>query len=310
MPTISSGSLSNKLIIALAICLPVVPVAADYFGPATRARWMLAQAANEFDRGNVDKAQELLEAAYAKSPDLIEDKDFLRQVDRIEGDGQADGTSNLLTTLLEEKMRRIKDPVDRAETALLFSNLLSNRKQFDKAIRVLSENLPPQAKRTPTQNNQIAYMRALAGTDLELALSEIDTAIATTENDSLLDTKGWVLHRLGRNEEALETMDKSLAKLMESWSADSFLSNCLAKMNELQSQAGQQASEKPKGWGLEALLEEFPQLSRRLPQIIDMHATLRYHRMRICEALGKTDQVHDEAAWIHAFSRKELDELY
>ncbi|MCE2798675.1 MAG: hypothetical protein LW724_03900 [Planctomycetaceae bacterium] len=310
MPTISSGSLSNKLIIALAICLPVVPVAADYFGPATRARWMLAQAANEFDRGNVDKAQVLLEAAYAKSPDLIEDKDFLRQVDRIEGDGQADGTSNLLTTLLEEKMRRIKDPVDRAETALLFSNLLSNRKQFDKAIRVLSENLPPQAQRTPTQNNQIAYMRALAGTDLELALSEIDTAIATTENDSLLDTKGWVLHRMGRNEEALETMDKSLAKLMESWSADSFLSTCLTKMNELQSQAGQQASEKPKGWGLEALLEEFPQFARRLPQIIDMHATLRYHRMRICEALGKTDQVHDEAAWIHAFSRKELDELY
>jgi Tfp pilus assembly protein PilF len=173
----NSGSLSNKLIIALAISLPVVPVAADYFGPATKARWMLAQAANEFDRGNVTQAQRILEAAFAKSPDLIEDKDFLRQVDRIETDGQADGASNLLITLLEEKMRRIKNPDDRAETAFLFSTLISNRKQFDKAVQILSENLPAQAQRTPTQNNQIAYMRALAGTDLELALSEVDQAI-------------------------------------------------------------------------------------------------------------------------------------
>lgn len=306
----NSGSLSNKLIVALTICLPAMPVASDYFGPATSARWMLAQAANEFDRGNVTQAQKILEAAFAKSPDLIEDKDFLRQVDRIETDGKADGASNLLTTLLEEKMRRIKDPDDRAETAFMFSSLISNRKQFDKAVQILSENLPEQAKRTPTQNNQIAYMRALAGTDLELALSEIDAAIEVQENDSFLDTKGWVLHRLGRNDEALEVMDKALAKLTDAWSADSVLSMCLTKMNELQSQAGDQASDKPKGWGLDALLEEFPQLSRRLPLFLDTHATLRYHRMRICEALGKTDQVHDEAAWIHAFSRKELEDLF
>ncbi|MFM8400330.1 MAG: tetratricopeptide repeat protein, partial [Pirellula sp.] len=210
---------------------------------------------NEFDRGNVTQAQKILEAAFAKSPDLIEDKDFLRQVDRIETDGKADGASNLLTTLLEEKMRRIKDPDDRAETAFMFSSLISNRKQFDKAVQILSENLPEQAKRTPTQNNQIAYMRALAGTDLELALSEIDAAIEVQENDSFLDTKGWVLHRLGRNDEALEVMDKALAKLTEAWSADSVLSMCLTKMNELQSQAGDQASDKPKGWGLDALLE-------------------------------------------------------
>jgi hypothetical protein len=105
-------------------------------------------------------------------------------------------------------------------------------------------------------------------------------------------------------------MDKALAKLTEAWSEDSVLSMLLTKMNELQSQAGDQASDKPKGWGVDALLEEFPQVARRLPRVIDSQATLRYHRMRICEALGKTDQVHDEAAWIHAFSRKELDELY
>jgi hypothetical protein len=58
------------------------------------------------------------------------------------------------------------------------------------------------------------------------------------------------------------------------------------------------------------LLEEFPELSRGLPETLEIYATLRYHRMRICEALGKTQEVARETAWLHAFSKKELDELF
>ena len=348
----SSGTFVNRMILAAAIGLPVGPVIADYFGPATTARWMLAKAANEFDQGNVVEAQKLLEDAYKKSPDIAADRNFLRQLDRVEANNESSAVSSFYVDLWEQRIGQIENPAIRSEAAFAISSLLSNRKKFDDAARILNVNLPPLEERTAVQNNQMAYMRALAGKDLEQALIEIDTAIKTAENESFLDTKGWVLHRMGRNEEALVVMDKSLAKLTEAWSANPKLERCLVRIEELQAQpAAEPAAAEPaaaesanaesanaesanaesvaaesvaaepvaaepavssrtKGWGVDALLEEFPELSRGLPETLEIYATLRYHRLRICEALGKTQEVAREAAWLHAFSKKELDELF
>ena len=344
----SSGTFVNRMILAAAIGLPVGPVIADYFGPATTARWMLAKAANEFDQGNVVEAQKLLEDAYKKSPDIAADRNFLKQLDRVEANNESSAVSSFYVDLWEQRIGRIENPAIRAEAALAISSLLSNRKKFDDAARILNLNLPPFEERTAVQNNQMAYMRALAGKDLEQALVEIDMAIKTAENESYLDTKGWVLHRMGRNEEALVVMDKSLAKLTEAWNANPKLERCLVRIGELQAEpvatepvatepvatepvatepvatepvaAESTATEpvatepvvssKAKGWGVDALLEEFPELSRGLPETLEIYATLRYHRLRICEALGKTQEVARETAWLHAFSKKELDELF
>jgi tetratricopeptide (TPR) repeat protein len=328
----SSGTFVNRMILAAAIGLPVGPVIADYFGPATTARWMLAKAANEFDQGNVVEAQKLLEDAYKKSPDIAADRNFLRQLDRVEANNESSAVSSFYVDLWEQRIGQIENPAIRSEAAFAISSLLSNRKKFDDAARILNVNLPPLEERTAVQNNQMAYMRALAGKDLEQALIEIDTAIKTAENESFLDTKGWVLHRMGRNEEALVVMDKSLAKLTEAWSANPKLERCLVRIEELQAQpaaepaaaesaaaesaaaesaaAESAVSSRTKGWGVDALLEEFPELSRGLPETLEIYATLRYHRLRICEALGKTQEVAREAAWLHAFSKKELDELF
>jgi tetratricopeptide (TPR) repeat protein len=316
-------------------------VIADYFGPATTARWMLAKAANEFDQGNVVEAQKLLEDAYKKSPDIAADRNFLRQLDRVEADNESSAVSSFYVDLWEQRIGRIENPAIRSEAAFAISSLLSNRKKFDDAARILNVNLPPIEERTAVQNNQMAYMRALAGKELEQALVEIDMAIKTAENESFLDTKGWVLHRMGRNEEALVVMDKSLAKLTEAWNSNPKLERCLVRIEELQAQsaaatppsdmpsdntesanpAAENAPPEPaaaepavssrtKGWGVDALLEEFPELSRGLPETLEIYATLRYHRLRICEALGKTQEVARETAWLHAFSKKELDELF
>jgi tetratricopeptide (TPR) repeat protein len=344
----SSGTFVNRMILAAAIGLPVGPVIADYFGPATTARWMLAKAANEFDQGNVVEAQKLLEDAYKKSPDIAADRNFLKQLDRVEANNESSAVSSFYVDLWEQRIGRIENPAIRAEAALAISSLLSNRKKFDDAARILNLNLPPFEERTAVQNNQMAYMRALAGKDLEQALVEIDMAIKTAENESYLDTKGWVLHRMGRNEEALVVMDKSLAKLTEAWNANPKLERCLVRIEELQAEpvatepvatepvatepvaiepvatepvaaesvAAESVATEPvvsskaKGWGVDALLEEFPELSRGLPETLEIYATLRYHRLRICEALGKTQEVARETAWLHAFSKKELDELF
>ena len=314
----SSGTFVNRMILAAAIGLPVGPVIADYFGPATTARWMLARAANEFDQGNVLGAQKLLEDAYKKSPDIAADRNFLKQLDRVEANNESSAVSSFYVDLWEKRIGQIENPEIRSEAAFAISSLLSNRKKFDEAARILNVNLPPLEERTAVQNNQMAYMRALAGKDLEQALVEIDMAIKTAENESYLDTKGWVLHRMGRNEEALVVMDKSLAKLTEAWSSNPKLERCLVRIEELQAEsataeptaAEPTASRKTKGWGVDALLEEFPELSRGLPETLEIYATLRYHRLCICEALGKTQEVAREAAWLHAFSKKELDELF
>ena len=356
----SSGTFVNRMILAAAIGLPVGPVISDYFGPATTARWMLAKAANEFDQGNVVEAQKLLEDAYKKSPDIAADRNFLRQLDRVEANNESSAVSSFYVDLWEQRIGRIENPAIRSEAAFAISSLLSNRKKFDDAARILNVNLPPIEERTAVQNNQMAYMRALAGKDLEQALVEIDMAIKTAENESFLDTKGWVLHRMGRNEEALVVMDKSLEKLTEAWSSNPKLERCLVRIEELQAQsaaatlptdmpsdmssdntesantaienarpeplatepsaaeplaaeplaAEPAVSSRAKGWGVDALLEEFPELSRGLPETLEIYATLRYHRMRICEALGKTQEVARETAWLHAFSKKELDELF
>ena len=329
----SSGTFVNRMILAAAIGLPVGPVIADYFGPATTARWMLAKAANEFDQGNVVEAQKLLEDAYKKSPDIAADRNFLKQLDRVEANNESSAVSSFYVDLWEQRIGRIENPAIRAEAALAISSLLSNRKKFDDAARILNLNLPPFEERTAVQNNQMAYRRALAGKDLEQALVEIDMAIKTAENESYLDTKGWVLHRMGRNEEALVVMDKSLAKLTEAWNANPKLERCLVRIGELQAEELQAesvaaesvatepvaaesvaaepvVSSKAKGWGVDALLEEFPELSRGLPETLEIYATLRYHRLRICEALGKTQEVARETAWLQAFSKKELDELF
>lgn len=316
-----------------AISLPIVPVLMDYFGPETSARWMLARAANEFDRGNVVEAQKLLEGAYAKSQEIVTDRDFWRQFERIELSDEA-GTEELSPTKLwDEMIRRIDNPSVRANAAFEISTILSNRRQFQAAVNLLNEHLPAAADRKPVQNNQIAYMRSLAGSDLEVALDEIDRALKSQQNESFLDTKAWVLHGLGRHEEALEVIDEALKEMESTWRSNTKLDKYLTRMQEIEksieeeaaatkvkqqeqetSQAtGQDDSEEKQelsGFrvtsanGAYLLNSEFPEVERAMPALLDVLATMRYHRMRICEALKKEDEAAREGRWLREFSTK------
>lgn len=335
---LNTRSFGIRAIVLAAISLPVVPVFMDYFGPATSARWMLAKAANEFDRGNVEEAQKLLEGAYAKSNEIVTDRDFWRQFERIELSNDA-GTAELSPTKLwDEMIRRIDNPSVRSNAAFEISTILSNKKQFQAAVNLLNEHLPAVADRKPFQNNQIAYMRSLAGSDLEVALDEIDRALKSQQNESFLDTKAWVLHGLGRNEEALEVIDEALQEIESTWRSNTKLDKYLTRMRELEKsieakaaagdvkpgEAADQdsgAKESEEGTasvgfrvlphtGAELLNSEFPEVERAMPNLLDVLATMRYHRMRICEALKMDSEVAMEKRWLKEFSAKALDEHF
>lgn len=332
----NNRSLATRLILIATIALPVVPIAMDYFGPETSARWMLANAANEFDRGNVVQAQKLLEGAFEKSNEIITDRDFWRQFERIELSKEADAADLSPTKLWEEMIRRIDNPAVQANAAIEISTILSNRKKFEASAKLLQQYLPDREQRKPLENNQIAYMRALAGVDLEEALADVDKALESQQNESFLDTKAWVLHRLGRNEEALEAIDEAMKEIESTWQSNARIEKFFKRISELEQALGQKPETAPqeqegaeenggsegaqvdvrkkdvraKGAGLVTLLSEFPVVERGMTQLLDIFTTMRYHRMRICESLKMDDEVAKELRWLDAFSAKELDELY
>lgn len=346
----NNRSLATRLILIATVALPVAPIAMDYFGPETSARWMLANAANEFDRGNVAQAQKLLEGAFEKSNEIISDKDFWRQFERIELSKEADTADLSPTKLWEEMIKRIDNPTVQANAAIEISTILSNRKKFEASAKLLQQYLPDREQRNPLANNQIAYMRALAGVDLEEALADVDKALESQQNESFLDTKAWVLHRLGRNEEALEVIDEAMKEIESTWLSNARLEKFFTRMNELEQALGQKqdpvpkekeqekkqegegvdpsvatdtsvtteqpqgdaqrSEEQVKGSGLVTLLSEFPVVEQGMTQLLDIFTTMRYHRMRICESLKLDAEVAKEMRWLNAFSAKELDELY
>lgn len=303
------------------VALPTVPVAMDYFGPHTYARWLLADAANEYERGKVARAQQSLERAYDLSPDIIVDPNFLREFGRIALDPDNPPAN---TKIFSGMVRQIQDPEKRAEAAVLFASLLLDRKQFENALTLLEEFLPPSKERSPTQHNLLAYLRSLEGKDLELGLKEIDLALKGEDNESFLDTKAWILHQMGRDEEALVWMEKSVNMLTSKMNSNPIFQPMMEAMEKYEfdppkdqptvtgSEEESESSQKPAsvGWAHQELLEKFPLVARTRPEVLETLATIRFHRWKIYQALGRDEDAEKDRQWLDAFSPKPLDALH
>ncbi len=63
----------------------------------------------------------------------------------------------------------------------------------------------------PEALNHRAYMRALAGRDLEAALDDIERALAASgPSPEFLDTRGYILHLLGRHHQAIDDLNVAI----------------------------------------------------------------------------------------------------
>jgi tetratricopeptide (TPR) repeat protein len=69
----------------------------------------------------------------------------------------------------------------------------------------------------PEALNHRAYMRALVGRELEAALADIEAALAGGDEGSaeFLDTRGFVLHLLGRQQDALADLNTAIEGAQE-----------------------------------------------------------------------------------------------
>ena len=120
--------------------------------------------------------------------------------------------------------------------------------------------------------NGRAYARAVANRDLDAALADINAAIrvvkpiAPSELPSLLDTRGFILYRLGEHQAALDDLNAAITQLDDSL------------VDDWPEYARKNSRDTP----------DPRQVQHRLLAKKETIAVLHYHRMLIHEALGNT----------------------
>lgn len=119
----------------------------------------------------------------------------------------------------------------------------------------------------PAALNHLAYFRALAGRDLEAALTDVERALAATgPNPEFLDTRGFILHLLGRHHEAIDDLNTAIEAFQD-------------QRRRLLMLGGQGSRD---------------DLAYDLVQIDRVLAVMHHHRGLACRAAGLTGQAEQD----------------
>ncbi len=108
---------------------------------------------------------------------------------------------------LHEAVR--KEP-ENPELLFNLASTLERGQRFNEASAIF-ERLLELDPNNPTVLNYYAYMNAERNADLDRAMNMVEHALAQAPaNGAFLDTKGWVLYRLGRYDEAKAYLERAL----------------------------------------------------------------------------------------------------
>ena len=136
------------------------------------AQWKVAAAINEAKHGNEEEAIELLQAALRMDPDSSDIK--LRLAGLLAENDQGDLGVTLCDEVLESDPAA--DDVWKTRSSCL---LLLGR--FDEALADYQKHVIGSIDKNSEQLNQLAYQRALAGSELDKALRQINQGIGKLE---------------------------------------------------------------------------------------------------------------------------------
>jgi outer membrane PBP1 activator LpoA protein len=182
------------LLMAIVVLSCVLPIAKRWL-PYEIGLWKVAEAGNHFRDGKLDLASQSME--QADYSDLM--------MNLLIEQGDSERALGLLNILKQQG-----NPSVAAQAGLRASRYFASGQDYLRALKALQVSAPPDARSSPTFLNQIAYMKAMAGVDLETALMEIDTALQFLPDASLLDTKAWVLFQSQKYEDAARVADKAV----------------------------------------------------------------------------------------------------
>ena len=327
----------TKVIIVAVCALALGPLFAGFFGPAWRARWMLAWAANEYQNGHPDEAETTLRRASDLSSELATDPEFWKL--RFEFVfNKEKPRSEAIKKLFDESVSQISRLAKPQQPVLaaFVTNMFQLNRETDLAIELLESHLPPISQRVANDNNAIAYFRSLAKKKLEIALQEIDTALVAdgTQNEMFLDTKAWVLHGLKEDAKALPFANEALKKLystierlgnvrpadrreFQTWLYSDTFEKTNNNDSEIENDSGGKIIDSNVSTKnisqlnrLEALKLRYPYVSPSgIDEIAKTIAAFRFHRACILDELGRTEESDRDYAWLDNFGFTETNKL-
>ena len=120
----------------------------------------------------------------------------------------------------------------------------------------------------PEALNHRAYIRALVGRDLSEALADIDAALAVRDDEPVefLDTRGFILHLLGRQQEAIDQLNLAIDGMQRQRRQAMLLAERVDRV----------------------------QLARRLRWFDHSLAVMHHHRALACQAIGLDNQAKQD----------------
>ena len=288
------------LIVLLTLGLVFGPV----FVPREIARWYLAAAHNAFRKKDSVLAEHYLQQSEAWDSNIKRDGDYwIAQLPKV-GSGSIDELLDLVERAVMTDSRWTHRAAEDAK-------ILSEEYDFPHAVRALKIASLGQRPTTVKDLNELAYMRAMAGMELDEALKDIEQAIADGGPDpSLLDTKAWVLHGLKRNLEALGFMNEAI-KGWEQDLAKARVTIPVPDATETQADDLDLLDLSPVApVSLRQLQADIKAARRRIGEAGYVLAVMRFHRMRILEALTHTSEAAADRTWLEEHGVPVVDELF
>lgn len=175
--------------------------------PREIGRWQLALAIQARLRGDRAEAERRLEAALRRFPDhpalLLQRAEWWRE------DGREEEAL--------AQIARLREVAQEATSWLLVeAYFLQTSGKFEAAVPLWRTiNQRSQTSGQPPRHaalNGLAYAMALAGVDLEEALALASEALRLDpDSPAILDTRGYILYRLGRHAEAVRDLRRAAA---------------------------------------------------------------------------------------------------
>lgn len=286
---------STIAIVIAMIALVVGPVLI----PRELSRWYLAAAANAYRNGDRTLGAHYVARAIEWDESVVNDRGFwIAQMDKTDPDKVLD--------LLEKAIQA--DP-RRAIVARRVAFVFIDAFDYQRAVRALKMAFPDGQPWDAEDLNMLAYLRAQARVELDQALKDINQALGMKPDEpGRLDTKAWVLHGMRRDlealgilNEALQTLEKkvvpakaeSAAKKESAETESAEKQSAKTESAQTESAAGQsdesdQTSELT--LSTEQLRKRILSAEARLGRDMWTVAIMRFHRLRIYEALGQSQE--------------------
>jgi tetratricopeptide (TPR) repeat protein len=204
-------------ILASCVLVAAVPWVKDA-GQGLLADWLAQRARKKFIAGDMPGTVADSTRAFSLLGEEVEDS---KAADLLLLRGIAKLRLNDLNGSLADLNRAIGSPNTRRglrEECYFHRSWVHCRlKNFGEAVNDATEVIQLAGDHHPNLAmllNQRAYIRALANAgkdELEAGLKDIERALAMTrENAAYIDTRGYLLHLLGRNDEALRDMNRAI----------------------------------------------------------------------------------------------------